>query len=452
MSKYPFEQHVDAVYTSTLATEAGNPFLEAMPEMLTKETLFSQLKSLPTPPRPANDMGIQERRRSLAHLSTLFFPMDYMYEIYTQLFCAIENAYTTSTMTDMARRIQSIHPQCISQPVFVSEAPESASILGVPGIGKTSTIRKCLRQIPQVLTHYEYQGRKFYHKQITHITVECPSDCSVKALALNIIEAIDRAVGSSYYEMACRRSHIPSASALTSRVKILCLNHSVGLIVIDEIQNAIITASRNNQSRPLIKFLVELTNEACTSIYLVGTPSAEELFISQEHLKRRTRGVRLLPMKPDTVYRDFMRCLWPYQYTEKEAPFTDQLLNLIYDQAGGIPAYIIRLFREAQTECVMSGQKRIDTASILRTVDRLSLSVPKLYIKGTSISDFSAPRYVPEEPEEPLAMDKREYAVKRGRPKAARASLDILQITEGCGRADLVLDALMEHGLVEVLQ
>ena len=70
----------------------------------------------------------------------------------------------------------------------------------------------------------------------------------------------------------------------------------MGLILVDEIQNAVLTARKNRQVKPLIKFLVELTNDTGTATYFVGTPEAEELFISQEHLKRRTRGIRLLPV------------------------------------------------------------------------------------------------------------------------------------------------------------
>lgn len=82
-----------------------------------------------------------------------------------------------------------------------------------------------------------------------------------------------------------------SASALVTQVKIICLNHAVGVIVVDEIQNAIQTAVHNKQVRPLIKFLVELVNETCTSIYFIGTSEAEQLFCQQEHLQRRTRGL-----------------------------------------------------------------------------------------------------------------------------------------------------------------
>ena len=63
--------------------------------------------------------------------------------------------------------------------------------------------------------------------------------------------------------------------------------------------------------------MVELTNDTCTAVYFVGTPEAEDLFVSQEHLRRRTRGMRLLPLKPIGAYRAFLNAIWPYQFTKR---------------------------------------------------------------------------------------------------------------------------------------
>lgn len=261
--------------------------------------------------------------------------------------------------------------------------------MGVPGIGKTSTIQRCLSTMPQVIIHTKYQDKQFYTKQINYLVVECPSDCSVKTLAFNILSAIDRAIGSEYFTQAGSLKSI-SSSALTTRLKIICMNHHIGLIVIDEIQNAIQTAARNKQTRPLIKFLVELTNETSTGICFCGTLEAEELFMKQEHLKRRTRGLRLLPMKFDMTYRKFISSLWEYQATLQKAELTEKLMKQIYDLSAGIPAYIVKIVQEAQAQAILSGREKITYESIKQAVSYLGIEVPKVYSRGgTSISDFT---------------------------------------------------------------
>ena len=284
--------------------------------------------------------------------------------------------------------------------------------------------------MPQVLEHTEYQGHALFCKQVLYLHIECPSDCSVKTLSYNLLAALDRAVGSHYIQ---KHTTIRSsaASALATQVKILCMTHHVGLILVDEIQNAVVTARKNRQVKPLIKFLVELTNDTSTGIYFVGTPLAEELFMAEEHLKRRTRGIRLLPFKPDGVYRRFLEQLWPYQLTPQQAVLTDKLANKLYDWSGGIPAYIIKIFQESQVQALLYGEPAINEKTMQRAIDLLAIKVPKSYAGGTFLSDFEVELALNDQGtvlQEEVAEQEvpRLYANKRGRKAVQRDQEDLL--------------------------
>ena len=194
--------------------------------------------------------------------------------------------------------------------------------------------------------------------------------------------------------------------------------------MIDEIQNAVTTARKNRQEKPLLRYLVELTNETMTSIYFVGTPLAEELFISQEHLKRRTRGIRLAPFRPDGSYLDFLNKIWPYQYTVQMAELTTSIGNKLYDCSGGIPAYIIKIFGESQAQALIQGRSCIDEKIIQRAVEMLAIKVPRTYASGTHISDFEIGGQVSAPPEQEEIP--RQYANKRGRKAVQRDDGDLL--------------------------
>ena len=382
MSKYPNEQKVGAVYDDA---PAGNPFLAAMPDMFPPEKVFEKIGSKPRMPHDLNSLTPEERRRQILSVSSAFVPMPYMYTIYDILYRAIQTTYTTRTMIEEIRQINALFTD--GEKLSFSTGADSGSTLGVSGIGKTSTIKRCLSTMPQVIEHTEYMGKAFFCKQVLYLHVECPSDCSVKTLAFNILAALDRAIGSHYLDnLTVLRS--ASASAAATQVKILCMTHHVGLILVDEIQNAVVTARKNRQVKPLIKFIVELTNDTSTGIYFVGTPLAEELFTSQEHLKRRTRGVGLLPLKPDGAYLDFLNGIWRYQYTAKSASLTDKLACKLYDHSGGIPAYIVKIFAESQVQALLMGRSCIDEKIMQRAIDILAIKVPKTYAGGTYISDF----------------------------------------------------------------
>lgn len=460
MSKYLPERSVGAIYDNA---PVDNPFLAAMPEMLSQNDFSSAIRSFPKLPANLPSMNSEERRQSLPMLSSIFVPLNYMYAVFDQLYRAIRSTYSTRTMIDEIRQTNAL----FSGDTIMSYSTQATtgSILGVPGVGKTSTIRRSLSLLPQVIEHTEYIGKTFFCKQVLYLAVECPSDCSVKALALNLVSALDRAIGSNYlHQLTSLRS--VAASAIATQVKILCLTHHVGVILIDEIQNAVVTARKNKQIKPLIKFLVELCNDTCTSVFFVGTPIAEELFTSQEHLKRRTRGIRLLPFKPDGTYRTFLQAIWQYQLTPQAAPLTDELANKVYDWSGGIPAYITKIFMESQAQALIQGRSAIDAKTIQRAIDILAIRVPKTYAGGTHISDFSfspdgnhdsnevvvtpAAISAPEgSAEEATREVPRLYANKRGRPTASRDPADLL-VALKTGRN--MLEHLHSCDLLEVFQ
>ena len=383
MRKYPIGESVcGAIYDSA---PADNPFLAAMPEMLAREEFLQAIRSTPGLPNSLPQMSPEERRQSLPMLASLFIPMHYMYAVYDQLYRAIRETYNTRTALEEIKRINVLFSG--KEGISYATQAASGSVLGVPGIGKTSTIRRALETLPQVIEHTEYMGQPFFCKQVLYLRVECPSDCSVKTLALNLVAVLDRAIGSDYLHQLISLRSI-AASAVATQVKILCMTHHVGLLLVDEIQNAVETARKNRQIKPLLKFLVELTNDTATAVYFVGTPVAEQLFTCQEHLRRRTRGIRLLPLKPDGTYRRFLEQVWPYQLTPQQAPLTEKLANKLFDFSGGIPAYIIKIFQEAQAQALLHGQARMDERVMQRAIDILAIKVPKTYSGGTYLSDF----------------------------------------------------------------
>ncbi len=444
MSKYPIgEQRVAAIYDPA---QEGNPFLAAMPKMLAHSAFMAAVRSLPPLPAGLGAMMPEERRQHLPMLSSLFIPMDYTYVLYDQLFRALSSTYSTRTMLEEIQRTNALFRGDELTPYATQ--PTSGSILGEPGVGKTSTIKRALSLLPQVIEHTEYAGAPFFCKQVLYLAVECPSDCSVKALALNIVAALDKAIGSNYLRQLSSLSSA-AASALSTKIKILCFTHHVGLLVIDEVQNLVASAQKNKQVRPLIKFMVELINDTCTAVYFVGTPEAEDLFVSQEHLRRRTRGMRLLPFKPDGAYRAFLQAIWTYQLTPTTAPFSEQLANKLYDHSGGIPAYIVKILQESQAQALLQGESCISAKTMQRAIERLAIKVPRTFSGGTHISDFEG---CPDA-EQPTSLDiedtpapvSRLYAKPRGRKAAPREETDLLLAYQG-GNLE---NYLRTHGLLE---
>lgn len=463
--KYPNEPVTQAIYTDRFPNSTGNPFLEALPEPIDKNTFFSLIRSFPVLPDCIASMNAADRRSHLTSLLSFFFPMEYMYNIYDLLYRTITISCTTKTVLNSVRQLNFVHSNFrtgnLSSTMYSGQA-ECNSILGVPGIGKTSTVMRCLDLFPQVIIHTNYKGTPFFTKQITYLTIECPSDCSIKTLAYNIAAAVDRAIGSEYFDRLSRLRSA-SVSAIATQIKIICINHHIGVLIIDEIQNAVITAQKNKQTKPLIRFLVELTNDTSTGICFMGTIEAEEVFTSQDHLKRRTRGLRLLPLKPGITYQNFLSTLWSYQFTIHKTELSDKLANQFYDRSSGIPFYLIKLFYEAQSQAILTGYEKIDYAMLKLASERLNIQIPKIFSHGTYISDFSFSSHPNENKEEnfpagqPMPLQgnvqtHRLYANPRGRKKVQRDTADLIEMFKRCQTAEKMVNEIKQCGLMEKLK
>ena len=92
MQKYPLRQKANAIYDND-STSEGNPFLAALPALLSKEEFFEIIRSSPQLPVNLAEMTSEERRQALPLLSAIFIPLSYMYIIYDQLYRAIRGTY-----------------------------------------------------------------------------------------------------------------------------------------------------------------------------------------------------------------------------------------------------------------------------------------------------------------------------------------------------------------------
>ena len=444
--KYPIgQQTVDAMYDNT---GTQNPLIEALPTSLSPKEFFDEIEWYPV---LGELRTLTQRKTALSLLPTTFVPLSYMFSIYDSMFRMMESSYHTMTSRESAIRINALFAGKTSTGSYGTQA-QSGALLGTPGIGKTTTARRCLSLLPQVINHKKYLGEPFYTKQVLWLYVECPSDASQKTMAYNIVRALDLAVGGNHLDYLMRVRSTASSAAATY-IKILCMTYHVGLLVIDEIQNVVGTAQKSKQIKPLIRFLTELTNDTCTAVYFVGTTMADNVFSSEEYLRRRTRGPRLLPFKPDAGYRQFLQSLWPYQVTEQSAELTDNLANQLYAYSGGVPAYITSLFMEAQAQALLHHKRKIDKQLVTQAAEYLTIQPPSKIGKGMSISDFRivedpAVRSEEEESETVLTVDDTYQApVRRGRKSATREKRDLL-VAYKSGTLDSMLK---KYGMIEEL-
>src|SRR5262249_25899198 len=113
------------------------------------------------------------------------------------------------------------------------------SLIGASGTGKSSSMSAIsLLYDDPVIIHNFYEGMEFRHTQIIVMLVRCPPGGYKRSLCLAILDKFDELLGTTYrHEYSRSRRGEASADQMMLDIARLMHVHSVGLLIIDEIQN-----------------------------------------------------------------------------------------------------------------------------------------------------------------------------------------------------------------------
>lgn len=290
------------------STPKDNPFIQALPKQLTGKELIAYLGQEQILPEQWNELSPTKRMELVEKLHFLYIPMDYSISTYNLIYRSLRTAYEGKKMADVNQQMEAIGiaiqkkdftimPDCEHQ-------ADSFSLLGAPGMGKTETINRVLRNIPKVIVHESYFDKKLNQIQIPYIRIQCPSNKSPKAACIQILHELDSILGTDYTDGKRLRS--VNMDMMICKISQLCMRFHVGIIVIDEIQN-ILRMNENAvaSKESFISFMVELSNKTGVGIVSVGTPK-ESPYRADDSKRRENQGE--LPHGPQCCYRALCVC------------------------------------------------------------------------------------------------------------------------------------------------
>ena len=259
-----------------------------------------------------------------------------------------------------------------------------SSVIGCSGAGKSTAVEAVLSGYPQVIMHSSYQ-----HVQIVWLKVECPHDASVKSLCINFFRALDEALDNNgLYEKQYVKPRANAEMLLGDFARIAAL-HSIGLLVIDEIQH-LERSSSSNVSDRILRFFVQLTNTIKLPILFVGTPKAYELFApSMRSARRASQFGSINWNRFNTTDRSgkgsdwdrFFSQLWALQWFKSPQPLTEEVKALFWDYSQGIAHVAVTLFYLCQTRAVTVGREII-SRDLVETVFNEELHMIKPMIRA----------------------------------------------------------------------
>jgi hypothetical protein len=257
----------------------------------------------------------------------------------------------------------------------------STALIGVSGMGKTTTVARWACHIPPVIYHPEFG---IFQVPVLHI--EMPSDgSSTKGLGLRILHRMDELIpGANYYEQYGQNPKIGADALMGSVARVLNM-HFVGLLIPDEVQN--LTNSPKG-SQVLMSELVSASNILKLPILFLGTNKSQKILSTDFRQGRRSCGgldnwdrfheydESTLPKDNSTQFNSrgewdqFMDVLWTYQWIRNPEPLSDALGKLMYFYSQGVIGIAILLFMSVQARAIADGTEKITAELITSAYNR----------------------------------------------------------------------------------
>ena len=259
------------------------------------------------------------------------------------------------------------------------------TIIGISGIGKTSAVSNILAFYPQAIEHVRYKRYALVLKQVVWLKIDCPHDGSVKGLCMEFFEAIDRAIGTNYFEAHGKRSN--TIDMMMVRMAQIARLHCLGVLVIDEIQH--LNTATSGGKEKMLNFFVTLVNTIGVPVVLIGTSRAMSVLQSEFRQARRGSGQGDLiwdAMKNDASWDIFVTSMWENQWTREAVPLTAKLRDALYNESQGITDIAVKLYAMVQIRAIALGYDSIKPADF-RIVSSEGLGLVKPMLNALRSGD-----------------------------------------------------------------
>lgn len=351
----------------------GNPLIEALPPTPDDAQLFDWLQSLPDFHPDQRAWPVHDRIQMLTGLSNFMVPLARHFELARSMDSLIrEGLCGRAPRTPEHTRIyQNIYENMLNGKVMdqhknLTSAAHSRALIGLSGMGKTTAFNRIAARYPAVIYHPD-----LHLWQVPFLHIEAPYDgTSVKGLAHSILRKMDELIPDSNYYALYALKGKPGAETLINHAARVLHAHSVGMLVIDEIQNL---GNATNNEQKLMTLLVSHSNVLKIPMMVIGTNKAKRILALDFRQARRASGFatwdrleRHSLEQPDE-WEDFLSVLWRFQWVRNPVELNDSLSRTMYFHCQGIIDLAIQLFMACQSRAMHDGSETI-TANLIDAV------------------------------------------------------------------------------------
>ncbi|RKT20509.1 AAA domain-containing protein [Paraburkholderia sp. RAU2J] len=222
---------------------------------------------------------------------------------------------------------------------------ECLPVFALSGVGKTTAVKMVLSTLPMIIEHDRLPGTSVGIAQAVWVFVSCPHNGSVITLLQGIVHWFDLYLNTRYCDEVASAA---GSGVWIQKVIMVLSRHYTGVLIIDEIHNALKAANRTE----LIDFLTTLFNARCCAFICLGCPEAENQLKNIWTLRRVSSGGELpmTPFQPGELWDRFANALIAIDLQLR--PFKDPVAirATLCDLSAGMPAIAKLVWRLSQYE------------------------------------------------------------------------------------------------------
>lgn len=332
-----------------------NEIIRQLPKLKTGEELKQALTVLPEYEEHICEADASIRLMALSDIYKIYLPSSMTTEIYSKVYLSmLRSLQKKNTKSAVIQRNEN-YRRIQNQPYRgIIGGSDSFTIIGNSGVGKSSAI---IGSIAVATDNLILEIEHPYMRIIPCVICQCPHDCSVKGLLLEILRKVDEILDSQYYEQAIRAR--ATTDMLIGCVSQVSLNH-IGLLVVDEIQN--VCNHRNGTN--LVSMLTQLINNSGISICMVGTPESTKFFEKEMQLARRSLGLQYGALEYNEYFKYLCETVYQYQYVRNRTEISDMIIEWLYEHSSGLVSVVISLIHDAQEIAIMTGKEVLNIETL----------------------------------------------------------------------------------------
>lgn len=367
-----------------LACYQGNPLIEALPPIYTEQQVARLLQYTPGYEEHSRSLPREYRLHLIADAVRFLQPLSQHLRLEQCLSRMIRAGYVgrnpmTPHFSSRYRRLKALGDDPVALPA-PAVTTRGCSLVGHSGAGKSTAVNRILSMYPQVIFHGRYQGRLLTHSQLVYLKLECPYDGTLSGLCKSFFVEVDRLLGSRTYAHYGQVGR-PRVDDLLLHMAEVSFRHSIGVLVIDEIQN--LRKAKGDGANDMLDFLLWLDNQLGIPIVLIGTPKALPVLTGEFRRARRAAGQEAIAwnrmQEGGHDWTLFTDALWHYQYVHTSSPLTPALRHALYQESQGIADIAVKVYFLAQMEAITNRTEVVTETSLLAASHhRLSFVQPFL--------------------------------------------------------------------------